>query len=113
MYQLRRVVLQHLIAYIVDLTFILQTLYLVSDSQELSRRAIKLAVASYLDSKTSADIHGRIQEYDSHLLSSESADQDMLNQIVELTELFSMEAENISGLRAQLPGFGSGEDEQW
>jgi hypothetical protein len=110
------VVLQHFIAYIVDLTLILQTLYIVSDSQELSRRAIKLAVASYLKSQISTDVHSRIQEYDTHLPlseSSESADQDTLHEIVKLTELFSMEAENISGLRAQIRAFGSGEDEKW
>ncbi|OAX33211.1 hypothetical protein K503DRAFT_775849 [Rhizopogon vinicolor AM-OR11-026] len=112
-YQLSRVVLRHFIAYIVDLTLILQTLYLVSDSQELSRRTIKLAVASYLKSATSADVHGRIQECNRHLPLSERADQDTLNQIVELMKLFSMEAKDISGLKAQIPAFGSGEDEQW
>jgi len=96
----------------VDLTLILQMLYLVSDNQELSRRVIKLAVASYLKSPASADVHTRIQEYDRHLPLSEGADQETWNKILELTELFSME-KDISGLKAQIPAFGSGEDEQW
>ncbi|OAX33767.1 hypothetical protein K503DRAFT_775253 [Rhizopogon vinicolor AM-OR11-026] len=113
MQQIRWVVLQHFIAYIADLTLILQTLHLVSDSPELSRRAIKLAVASYLDSDMSAGVHGRIQKYDTHLPLSESVDQGALNEVVKLTESFSMEAEDISKLRAQIRAFGSGEDDRW
>ncbi|KAG1717197.1 hypothetical protein EDB19DRAFT_1821553, partial [Suillus lakei] len=62
-YQLSGVMVQRFIAYIVDLTLVLQTLYLVSDSQELSRRVIKLAVASYHASPTSGEVHHQIQEY--------------------------------------------------
>ncbi|OAX34157.1 kinase-like protein [Rhizopogon vinicolor AM-OR11-026] len=113
MQQIRWVVLQHFIAYIADLTLILQTLHLVSDSQELSRRAIKLAVASYLDSDMSAGVHGHIQKYNTDLPLSESADQGALNEVVKLTESFSMEAEDILKLRAQIRASGSGEDEQW
>lgn len=107
------VVLQHFIAYIVDLTLILQTLYLVSDSHELTRREIKLAVASYLGSSTSGQVHARIQVYHGHLPVLESADRDTLAKIVELMGLFSIDAEEMSRLRAQIPTVGSAADEQW
>ncbi|OAX33210.1 hypothetical protein K503DRAFT_749010 [Rhizopogon vinicolor AM-OR11-026] len=112
-YQLSHVVLQLFIAYIVDLTLILQALYLLSDNRELSRRAIKLAVVSYLDSTMVTDVHNGIQKYDGHLPLSENANQDALNKIVELTELFSMEARDISRLRAQIPAFAFVPDEEW
>ncbi|KAG2034984.1 hypothetical protein BDR03DRAFT_963810, partial [Suillus americanus] len=54
-YQISHAVLQRFMSYIVHLTLVLQTLYLVSESQELTRRAIKLAVASYLASPMSGE----------------------------------------------------------
>jgi hypothetical protein len=107
------VLLHHFIAYIVDLTIILQTLYLVSDSQVLTRRAIKLAVTAYHDSTTSVDVHNRIQADDWNLPLLDSADRDTLAKIVELMDAFSIEAGEISGLRAQIPAVGSVPDEQW
>ncbi|KAJ8582891.1 hypothetical protein M405DRAFT_829852 [Rhizopogon salebrosus TDB-379] len=114
-YQLSRVVLQHFVAYIIDLTLVLQTLYLVCDSQELSRRSIKLAVGSYLWSTMSARMHARIKRYDGHLQLplSESADQDTLDMIVKLMDECSIDASEISELRAKIPAVGSVPDEQW
>ncbi|KAG2125429.1 hypothetical protein DEU56DRAFT_824995 [Suillus clintonianus] len=112
-YQLSGVVLQRFIAYIVDLTLILQTLYLVSDNQELSRRTIKLAVASYHGSPTIGQVHSRIQGYDRKLTFLERADRDTLDRIVELMELYRIDAREISALRAQIPTVDSVPDEPW
>jgi hypothetical protein len=106
-------VLQHFVAYIIDLTIVLQTLYLLCDSQDLTRRSIKLAMKSYLESTVSARIHAKIKRYDGQLPLSESADQETLNTIVELMEMCSINASDISGLRAKIPPFGSVQDEQW
>ncbi|KAG1722913.1 hypothetical protein EDB19DRAFT_1954343 [Suillus lakei] len=112
-YQLSGVVVQRFIAYIVDLTLVLQTLYLVSDSQELSRRVIKLAVASYHASPTSGEVHHQIQEYGRKLTLLERADRDTLNKIIELMELYRIDAKEISSVRAQIPTVGSVPDEPW
>jgi hypothetical protein len=58
---LSRPVLQRFMKYIINLTLVLQTLYLISENQELSRRAIKLAVKSYHSSPMSGEVHNRIQ----------------------------------------------------
>ncbi|KAG1765721.1 hypothetical protein EV702DRAFT_1283049 [Suillus placidus] len=112
-YQLSGVVLQRFIAYIVDLTLVLQTLYLVSDSRELSRRVIKLAVASYHASPTSGEVHNRIQGYDRRLTLLERADRDTLDKIIELMELYRIDAKEISAVRAQIPSVDSVPDEPW
>lgn len=88
----------------------LQTLYLVSDGQELSRRVIKLAVASYYASPTSGEVHNRIQGYDRLL---DRADRDTLDKIIELMELYCIDAKEISAVRAQIPTVDSVPDESW
>ncbi|KIK39067.1 hypothetical protein CY34DRAFT_808695 [Suillus luteus UH-Slu-Lm8-n1] len=112
-YKLSGVVLQRFIAYIVDLTLVLQTLYLVSEGQELSRRVIKLAVASYYASPTSGEVHNRIQGYDRKMTLLERADRDTLDKIIELMELYSINAKEISAVRAQIPTVESVPDEPW
>ncbi|KAG1731636.1 uncharacterized protein EDB91DRAFT_1252071 [Suillus paluster] len=102
--QLSRVVLQRFIPYIFNLTLVLQTLLLVSESQELSRRAIKLAVKSHYDSPMSREIHATLLE---------RADCDTLDEIIEPIHLCSFDAETISRLRADIPPMGSCPDELW
>ncbi|KAG1847393.1 hypothetical protein F4604DRAFT_1815104 [Suillus subluteus] len=112
-YQLSCAVLQRFIAYIVDLTLVLQILYLVSDSQELSRRVIKLAVASYHASPTSEEVHRRIQGYDRKFTLLERTDRDTLDKIIELMELYCIDAKEVSAVRAQIPTVDSLPDESW
>jgi hypothetical protein len=100
-------------SYIVHLTLVLQTLYLLSESQELTRRAIKLAVASYLKSPMSGEVHTRIQEYDTQLTVLERADRDALDRMIEVIQLYSINAEEMSMLRAKIPRVGSSLDEPW
>ncbi|KIK32940.1 hypothetical protein CY34DRAFT_18703 [Suillus luteus UH-Slu-Lm8-n1] len=112
-YRISHAVLQRFMTYIVHLTLVLQTLYLLSESQELTRRAIKLAVASYLKSPMSEEVHTWIQEYDTQLNVLERADRDTLDKIVEVMQLYSINAEEISMLRAKIPPVGSSLDEPW
>ncbi|KAG1858794.1 hypothetical protein DFJ58DRAFT_781762 [Suillus subalutaceus] len=113
-YQMSHAVLQRFMSYIVNLTLVLQTLYLVSESQELTRRAIKLAVASYLKSPMSGKVHSRIQEYVRGLTLLERTDRDTLDKIFELMQLFDISAEKDSGLRVQIrEDVGSLPDEPW
>ncbi|KAG1813467.1 hypothetical protein EV424DRAFT_1514830 [Suillus variegatus] len=59
-YKMSHVVLQRFMAYIMHLTLVLQTLFIVSESRELTRRAIKLAVNSYLASPISGEVLDKI-----------------------------------------------------
>lgn len=112
-YQTSHAVLQRFMCYIVDLTLVLQTLYLVSQSHELSRRAIKLAVASYLASPMSGEVHTKIEEYDRGLSFLERADRGTLDKIIELMQFYSISAERISELRAQIPAVDLLSNEPW
>ncbi|KAG2081316.1 hypothetical protein BD769DRAFT_1621226 [Suillus cothurnatus] len=104
---------QHFAAYVVDLTLVFQTLCLVLGGQELSRRAIKLAVASYHASPTSGEVHNWIQEYNRTLTLRQRADRDTLDRIIELMELYHIDEEGISAIRAQIPTVDSVPDEPW
>ncbi|KAG1885421.1 hypothetical protein F4604DRAFT_1573546, partial [Suillus subluteus] len=113
-YQMFHAVLRRFMSYIVNLTLVLQTLYLVSESQELTRRAIKLAVASYLKSPMSRKVHSQIQEYVRGLTLLECADHNTLDKIFELMQLFDISAEKDSELRVQIcEDVGSLPDEPW
>ncbi|KAG2143581.1 hypothetical protein DEU56DRAFT_242395 [Suillus clintonianus] len=112
-YQISHAVLQRFMSYIVHLTLVLQTLYLVSENQELTRRAIKLAVASYLESEMGREVHTRIQEYDRKLTLLTRADRDALDKIIEVMQFYSISAAQMSDLRAKIPAVGSLPDESW
>jgi len=102
-------------AYIVDLTMVLQTLYLVSDNEDLTRRTIKLAVAAYCnsDSSTIDEVHDRIKKYDGYLPLLNKVDQETLAMIEELMNEFSIKASEIPGLRKRVPAVSSQPDELW
>ncbi|KAG1869346.1 hypothetical protein DFJ58DRAFT_723192 [Suillus subalutaceus] len=112
-YQRSHAVLQRFMSYIVHLTLVLQTLYLVSESQELTRRSIKLAVTSYLESPMSGEVHTRIQEYEGQLTILERADSDTLDKIVEVVQFYSINPAEMSKLREKIPSVGSSPDEPW
>ncbi|KAG2355913.1 hypothetical protein BDR07DRAFT_1424802, partial [Suillus spraguei] len=112
-YQISHAVLQRFMSYIVHLTLVLQTLYLVSESQELTRRVIKLAVASYLDSPISGEVVTWIQEYDKRLTILERGDRDALDEIVEVMQFYSIDAAQMSKHRDEIPHVGSLPDEAW
>ncbi|KAG2746346.1 hypothetical protein P692DRAFT_20836147 [Suillus brevipes Sb2] len=112
-YQRSRAALQRLMKYIIDLTLVLQTLALVAGNQELSRKAIKLAVKSYHDSPMSRDVHNRVQEYDRQLTFLERADRDSLDQLVKLLQSYKISAEEMTVLRGSLPAVDLLSDEPW
>ncbi|KAG1892897.1 uncharacterized protein F5891DRAFT_1068363 [Suillus fuscotomentosus] len=112
-YQRSRSALQRFMKYIIDLTLVLQTLYLVSENRKLSRRAIKLAVKSYHDSPMSGTVHDRIQQYDKQSTFLERADRDSLDQFVRLLQSYNISAEEMPGLRGKLPAVDLSSDEPW
>ncbi|KAG2344169.1 hypothetical protein BDR05DRAFT_1018229, partial [Suillus weaverae] len=112
-YQQSRSALQRFMKYIVDLTLVLQTLALVAGHQELSRRAIKLAVKSYHDSPMRGEVHNRIEEYDRQLTFRKRADRDSLDQLVQLLQSYNISAEEMSDLRKKIPPMDLSLDEPW
>ncbi|KAG1802405.1 hypothetical protein EV424DRAFT_1494455 [Suillus variegatus] len=112
-YKLSHPVLQRFMAYIIHLTLVLQTLFIVSESQELTRRAIKLAVTSYLASPTSEEVPTWIQDYDKQLTVLDRADRDILNKITEVMQMYEINAAQISELRAKVPPVDLLSDEPW
>ncbi|KAG2361097.1 hypothetical protein BDR07DRAFT_1410633 [Suillus spraguei] len=112
-YQRSRAALQRLMKYIMDLTLVLQILVLMSENQELSRRAIKLAVKSYHDSPKSGEVHNQIQEYDQQLNFVERANRDSLDKLVELLQSYNISAEEMVDLRGKLPAMDLLPDEPW
>ncbi|KAG1842110.1 hypothetical protein C8R48DRAFT_738040 [Suillus tomentosus] len=112
-YQRSRSALQRFMKYIIDLTLVLQTLYLLSENRKLSRRAIKLAVKSYHDSPMSGTVHDRIQQYDKQSTFLERADRDSLDQFVRLLQSYNISAEEMPGLRGKLPAVDLSSDEPW
>ncbi|KAG2125433.1 hypothetical protein DEU56DRAFT_570291 [Suillus clintonianus] len=114
-YRTSHEVLRRLMCYIIDLTLVLRTLHFLSENQELSRRAIKLAVNSYLASSVSEDVHTQIREYDKGLKLLEHADHHTLDKIAELMELnvINIDADAISKLREQIAAVGLFQDEAW
>ncbi|KAG2127683.1 hypothetical protein DEU56DRAFT_742240, partial [Suillus clintonianus] len=107
------VALQRFMKYIIDLTLVLQALYLVSENQELNRRTIKLAIKSYHESPTSRAVHARIQEYDRQSTFLERADRGSLDRFVQLIQSYSISREEMSGLRVDIPVVGLLPDEPW
>ncbi|KAG1727231.1 hypothetical protein EDB19DRAFT_200654 [Suillus lakei] len=108
-----RTVLQRFMSYLVDLILILQMLDLVSVCQDVTRRAIKLVVASYLASSVSGEVHTRIQEYDRGLTFLERADRDTLDKIAEVITIYSFDAKQMSALRSGIHTAYFSLDEPW
>jgi hypothetical protein len=95
--------LQRFILYMIDLTLVLQTLYLVSDSQELSHRGINLAVESYHGSSMRASVRAKVQDYVGQL---RVLDPYILDKIIELINLYTIDSEEMSHLRAEISALG-------
>ncbi|KAG1810388.1 uncharacterized protein HD556DRAFT_49062 [Suillus plorans] len=112
-YQISRPVLRRFMAYIIHLTLVLQTLFIVSESQDITPRAIKLAVTSYLASPTSGQVLTCIQDYDEQLNILERPDREILNKIIEVMQKYEINGAQISELRADVPPVDLSSDEPW
>ncbi|KAG1812277.1 hypothetical protein EV424DRAFT_1646164 [Suillus variegatus] len=112
-YQISHAVLERFMAYIIHLTFVLQTLDLMSGSWQITRRSIKLAVTSYLASPMSEDVLTWIQDYGRQLTTLDRADHDTLEKIVEVIQFYTIKAPEMSELRAKIPPVDLLPDEPW
>ncbi|KAG1903034.1 uncharacterized protein F5891DRAFT_112946 [Suillus fuscotomentosus] len=103
MYQTSDVVLQRFMTYIAHLTLVLRTLFIVSESRELTRRAIKLAASFYRASPMSGEVVIRIQDHIRQLTFLDHADSDTLNKIEEVIQFYKIDAADMSKLREKHP----------
>ncbi|KAG1903029.1 uncharacterized protein F5891DRAFT_978078 [Suillus fuscotomentosus] len=102
-YQTSDVVLRRFMTYIIHLTLVLQTLFIVSESQGLTRRAIKLAVKSYSDSGMGEEVVIRIQDHIRQLTFLDHADRDTVNKIEEVIQFYKIDEAEMSKLRVKRP----------
>ncbi|KAG2086073.1 uncharacterized protein F5147DRAFT_792342 [Suillus discolor] len=106
-------VLQHFMSYIIHLTLVLQTLFIVSESQELTCRAIKLAVKSYLTSPMNKEVLTRIQDYVRPLTILECTNGDTLDKIKEMMQFYKIDATQMSHLQAETFHVDLSSDKPW
>ncbi|KAI6124151.1 hypothetical protein EDD16DRAFT_572676 [Pisolithus croceorrhizus] len=110
-YQRLQKVHQKFMAYIVDLTHVLEILFLhTADARgkKLTRRAIKLAFRAYYDSLWIGNVHTEIRRFESRV----GAQDPILEKITSLISSDDAEAEVRAALEG-LPPFDSERDEEW
>jgi hypothetical protein len=61
----------------------------------------------------SGEVHTKVQGYDGQLTSFKRADGDILDKIIELINLYSIDAGKFSGLQEQIRDACTGPDETW
>jgi hypothetical protein len=106
----RAIVLQRIMTYIVDLTCIMQILFLLASTGPISPRVIKIAVKAYEEAGKS-NVHSEIQ---SHVSVTRSGGDDALEEIVRLINDHSIKAEDVQALRAKIKlPVGLQVDEEW
>jgi hypothetical protein len=71
--------------------------------EELSIEAVGLAVAAYHGSSVSGHVHVRVQEYVGKPTTQDRADRDILDKVIELVNLYSIDTREISALRKRFP----------
>jgi len=81
---------------------VLQLLHLAPGNQELPQEAVERVVTLYYKSRISGEIHIKVQEYVGQLTSLKHADRDILDKIIELINLYSIGAGQLSDLRERI-----------
>jgi len=116
-YKQSRDILQRLMAYIIDLILVVQLLFSVvaSDNLTISRRLIKITFAAYNDSIAKTQVHTKIREHvtKAGILNPRNRDS-ALNKIVELIKHHHEGTSEMIQLKQQILAFEFPEgDEQW
>ncbi|KAG1898888.1 uncharacterized protein F5891DRAFT_442436 [Suillus fuscotomentosus] len=113
LYQTSHLALQRFMAYIIHLTLVLQTLFIVLEGQQITRRAIKRVVDSYRTSEMSGRVLTWIQDYDKQLNILERADREILTKITEVMRKCEIDGAQLSELREKVPRVDLSSDESW
>jgi hypothetical protein len=110
--------LRRLMAYIIDLTLVMQNIFwlvVISGHTKISRRLIKLAFKSYAESAIKARVHVEIEKYIKAAGILDRGDRDnALAKVIELINDHRIESADMFKLRDRVGEFDtSGEDEPW
>ncbi|KAG1895735.1 uncharacterized protein F5891DRAFT_1175488 [Suillus fuscotomentosus] len=109
-YQRTNIVLRRIMTYIVDLTCIMQILFLLAPTGPISRHVIKIAIKGY-EGTCKSDVHSAIQ---SHCVSvTRGGGDDALEKIVRLIKDHSIKAEDVQNLRTKIGHVDLQVDEEW
>ncbi|KAG1721989.1 uncharacterized protein EDB91DRAFT_1088288 [Suillus paluster] len=110
-YQQTNITLRRMMAYIVDLTCIMQIAFLLAPTGPISRRVIKIAIKAY-DEAGKSSVHSAIH---SHVPLTRSGGDDALEEIVKLIQRHSIKAEEVQDLRTKIGPHmvGLQLDEEW
>ncbi|EDR09841.1 uncharacterized protein LACBIDRAFT_293727 [Laccaria bicolor S238N-H82] len=109
----KALMLQRLMAYIVDFTIIMQIIFglVVNARLRLSRRLIKLIFKAYSISDERSKVHKEIKE---HVKLAGRFDQDAaLAKIIQLIKEYQMKPEIMEELQSAVKAFENNEDEDW
>ncbi|KAG2085647.1 uncharacterized protein F5147DRAFT_588878 [Suillus discolor] len=109
-YQHTNIVLQRIMTYIVDLTCVMQILFLLAPTGPISRHVIKIATKAY-EGACKNKVHLAIQSYCVSAICR--GEGDALEKIVRMIEDHSIKAEEVRGLRAQIGRVDPKADEEW
>ncbi|KAG1897303.1 uncharacterized protein F5891DRAFT_1280093 [Suillus fuscotomentosus] len=109
-YQRTNIVLRRIMTYIVDLTCIMQILFLLAPTGPISRHVIKIAIKGY-EGTCKSDVHSAIQ---SHCVSvTRGGGDDALEKIVRLIKDHSIKAEDVQNLRTKIGHVDLQVEEEW
>lgn len=103
-------------AYIVDLTLIMQNIFWLAEGKHpTSRRMIKLAFNAYYDSPAKADVHEAIVEHVKKSNSYAPGARDLtLDKLVKIIVNYNIDSTEMWKLREDIPSFDApGPDEPW
>jgi hypothetical protein len=107
----RKIVLQRIMTYIVDITCVMQILFLLAPPGPISRHIIKIATKAY-EGACKNEVHLAIQSY--CVSAIRRGEGDALETIVRMIKDHSIQADEVQGLRARMEGpVDSKADEEW
>ncbi|KAG2108166.1 uncharacterized protein F5147DRAFT_695530 [Suillus discolor] len=109
-YQQKTIVLRRIMTYIVDLTCIMQILFLLALTGPISRHVVKIAIRAYEEAGKS-NVHLAIQSH--HVSVNRNGGDHALDEIVRLINDYTIKAEEVQDLRTRIGPVDLRADEEW
>ncbi|KAG1897299.1 uncharacterized protein F5891DRAFT_1048819 [Suillus fuscotomentosus] len=109
-YQQKTIVLRRIMTYIVDLTCIMQILFLLAPTGPISPHIIKIAIRAY-EGAGKSNVHLAIQSH--HVSVNRNGGDHALDEIVRLINDYTIKAEEVQDLRTRIGPVDLRADEEW
>ena len=111
----RNIALQRLMAYIVALTLIMQIIFAISTTTKnvVSRRLIKVALKTFIDSPQRVNIHSAIKQHCSQYLAAPFGRDAALQKITELIESNMISDDDMAKIKSIMKDVNVSNDEPW